>query len=141
MKTDLRKILSISGESGLFLYVQQAKNGAIVESLTTKKRMCAGLSAKMSSMADIAIYTDDGEIKLAELFLKMKDVLGENPAPAKKADQKELVAFFEKALPAYDRDRFYVSHMRKVVEWYNVIKEFASLDFMTEEEMEEADKE
>lgn len=136
MKTDLRKILSISGESGLFLYIQQAKNGAIVESLATGKRMCSGLSAKMSSMADIAIYTDEGEVKLADIFSKMKETLGDAAAPGKKADAKELVAFFEKVLPTYDRDRFYVSHMRKVVEWYNIIKEKASLDFMTDEEME-----
>ena len=64
----------------------------------------------------------------------MKDVLGENDAPSAKSKPEELKALFEKALPDYDRDRFYVSHMKKVVEWYNALKNYASLDFVNPEE-------
>ncbi len=68
----------------------------------------------------------------------MKEVLGEADAPSAKSDPKEIKALFEKALPTYDRDRFYVSHMKKVVEWYNALKNHASLDFVNPEENEEA---
>ena len=67
----------------------------------------------------------------------MKEVLGDNDAPSAKSSADELKALFEKALPAYDRDRFYVSHMKKVVEWYNALKNYASLDFVNPEEAEE----
>jgi len=50
------------------------------------------------------------------------------------ADAEELKSLFKKALPDYDGDRFYVSHMKKVVEWYNELREKASLDFVEEEE-------
>ena len=134
MKTDLSKILAISGQSGLYLYVSQARNGAIVEALADKKRSSVGMTNKLTSLADISIYTDDEEVKLQQVFLNMKEVLGENDAPSAKSKPEELKALFEKALPAYDRDRFYVSHMKKVVEWYNALKNYASLDFVNPEE-------
>ena len=138
MKTDLSRILSISGQSGLFLYVSQARSGAIVESLSDKKRSTVGMTSKLTSLADISIYTDDEEVKLQQVFLNMKEVLGDADAPSPKSSAEELKALFEKALPAYDRDRFYVSHMKKVVDWYNNLKKHASLDFVNlEEESEE----
>ena len=134
MKTDLSKILAVSGQSGLYLYVSQARNGAIVEALADKKRSSVSLNSKITSLADISIYTDDEEVKLQQVFLNMKEVLGDADAPCSKADPKELKALFEKALPAYDRDRFYVSHMKKVVDWYNNLKKYASLDFENPDE-------
>ena len=134
MKTDLSKILAISGQSGLYLYVSQARNGAIVEALADKKRTSIGMTNKITSLADISIYTDDEEVKLQQVFLNMKDVLGDADAPSAKSSSDELKSLFEKALPAYDRDRFYVSHMKKVVEWYNALKKYASLDFVNPEE-------
>lgn len=134
MKTDLSKILAVSGQSGLFLYVSQARSGAIVEALSDKKRSTVGMTSKLTSLADISIYTDDEEVKLQQVFLNMKEVLGDAEAPSPKSDPKELKALFEKALPTYDRDRFYVSHMKKVVDWYNNLKKYASLDFVNPEE-------
>ena len=141
MKTDLSKILAISGQSGLYLYISQARNGAIVEALSDKKRSSVGMSSKITSLADISIYTDEEEVKLQQVFLNMKDVLGEENAPSAKSKPEELKALFEKALPTYDRDRFYVSHMKKVVEWYNALKKYASFDFVNPDEEEAAEQE
>ena len=141
MKTDLAKILSISGQPGLYLYIAQARSGAIVEALSDKKRSCFGLTAKMTTLADISIYTAEGEMKLSEVFLKLKDVLGGGEAPTSKASAEELKALFAKAVPDYDGERFYVSHMKKVVDWYNCLLKYASLDFVTpEEEKSEAEE-
>ena len=130
MKTDLSKILAISGQSGLYLYISSARNGAIVEALADKKRSSVSVTSKITSLADISIYTDDEEVKLQQVLLNMKEVLGDADAPSAKSKPEELKALFEKALPAYDRDRFYVSHMKKVVEWYNALKNYATLDFV-----------
>ena len=137
MKTDLTKILAVSGQSGLFLYISATRTGAVVEALADKKRSAVSATSKITSLADISIYTDDEEVKLQQVFLNMKEVLGDNEAPSSKSPAAELKALFEKALPAYDRDRFYVSHMKKVVEWYNALKNYASLDFVNPEEAEE----
>ena len=134
MKTDLSKILAVSGQSGLFLYVSQARSGAIVEALADKKRSAVSATSRITSLADISIYTDDEEVKLQQVFLNMKEVLSDADAPSAKSDPQELKALFEKALPSYDRDRFYVSHMKKVVEWYNALKRYASLDFVNPDE-------
>ena len=141
MKTDLTKILSISGQSGLFNYISQARAGAIVEALSDKKRSCFGMNSRITTLADISIYTDEGGTKLKEVFLKMKEVLGDADAPTSKSSPEELKSFFEKALPDYDRDRFYVSHMKKVVDWYNALKKYASLDFEEEDGKETASEE
>ena len=50
-----------------------------------------------------------------------------------------MKALFAKAVPDYDADRFYVSHMKKVIDWYNELCAHASLDF--EEPEEEAQEE
>ena len=130
MKTDLSKILAVSGQSGLYLYISQARNGAIVEALADKKRSSVSMTSKITSLADISIYTDDEEVKLQQVFENLKEVLGDADAPSAKSSAEELKALFEKALPTYDRDRFYVSHMKKVVDWYNALKNYASLDFV-----------
>ena len=134
MKTDLARILSVSGQHGLYLYLAQARNGAIAESLSDKKRTCFDIKTRLTTLADIAIYTSEGELKLKEVFLKLKDVLGDADAPSPKASSEELKALFAKAVPDYDADRFYVSHIKKVVEWYNELKNYASLDFAEENE-------
>ena len=136
MKTDLSKILAVSGQSGLYLYISATRSGAVVEALADKKRSAVSASSRITSLADISIYTDEEEVKLQEVFLSMKEVLGDADAPSAKSAPEELKALFEKALPTYDRDRFYVSHMKKVVEWYNALKNHASLDFVNPDEEE-----
>lgn len=141
MKTDLARILSVSGQHGLFNYIAQARNGAIVEALSDKRRTCFDMKSRITTLADIFIYTSEGEMKLQEVFQKLHEALGEADAPTSKASADELKALFLKAIPNYDGDRFYVSHMKKVVDWYNELKNFASLDFEEGNEGEAASEE
>ena len=141
MKTDLARILSVSGQHGLFNYIAQARNGAIVEALSDKRRTCFDMKSRITTLADISIYTSEGEMKLQEVFQKLHYALGEADAPTSKASADELKALFLKAIPNYDVDRFYVSHMKKVVDWYNELKNFASLDFEEGNEGEAASEE
>ena len=138
MQTDLARILSVAGQHGLFHYVAQARSGAIGESLATKQRKVFSASSRISTLADIAIYTSEGEMKMDEVFLALKKVLGDKPAPSPKASDKEILDLFRKAIPNYDADRFYLSHMRKVVDWYNQLVQYASLDFVKPEENADA---
>ena len=137
MKTDLTKILSVRGQHGLYRYIAQSRSGAIAESLRDGKRTNFAATSGITTLADISIFTMEGEVKLKEVFLKLQSGLGEADAPTSKASSAELTGLFEKALPDYDADRFYVSHMKKVVDWYNELKNFASLDFVEEDEAAE----
>ena len=133
-KTDLSKILSVAGQHGLFKYLAQSRSGAIAEALDGGRRTNFDVKSKITTLADISIYTTEGEIKLKEVFGKLHEVLADKDAPSSKASADELKALFAKAIPDYDGDRFYVSHMKKVVDWYNELKNCASLDFTEEEE-------
>jgi len=137
MKTDLAKILTVAGSHGLYEYIAPtAAGGAIAEALCDRKRTAFGRNSRISTLADIAIYTSEGEMKLDEVFTAMLKTLGEKPAPSSKDSKEDIVALFEKAIPNYDSDRFYVSHMKKVVDWYNELARFASLDFLSDAERE-----
>ena len=138
-KTDLAKILSVSGYPGLYRFVAQSRTGAIAESLADGHRVNFPANGRITTLEDISIYADDGEVKLREVFAKMKEALATKDAPTAKSPENEIRALFEKALPGYDRDRFYLSHMKKVVTWYNELKSKATLDFVNPEEEENAE--
>lgn len=120
----LKTILSISGKPGLYKLVSQAKNMLIVETIAAdKKRMPAYAKDKIISLADIAMYTNDAEVPLAEVLEALKEK--ENGAVAsidvKKASSEELRTFMAEILPDFDRDRVYPSDIKKLVSWYNIL--------------------
>ena len=133
-KTDLKKILSVSGEHGLFEYVAQARSGVIAQSLISGQRTMLGASAKVTSLADVSIYTTSEEMSLKKVFRAIAEKLSSGKAMDSKSKPEEIKKFFGEVVPQYDADRFYVSHMKKVLDWYNCLQEFASLDFVDEEE-------
>ena len=136
MKTDLSKTLSVGGCHGLFNYVAQARNGIIAESLSEHKRIAFDAKSRITTLADISIYTSEGEMRLSEVFLAIQKVIGDRKLNSK-SPEAGLKALFAEAVPNYDADRFYVSHMKKVIDWYNELVQFASLDFVKEEEQSE----
>ena len=138
-KTDLKNILSVSGEHGLFAYVAQGRGGIIAESLITKQRQMLTATAKLSSLADISIYTDETDVPLKDVLTAMAEKLGKGAAPSSKSDAKVIKAFFAEVIPSSDENRFYVSHMKKILDWYEVLRNYASLDFVEEESEDNKD--
>ena len=136
-KTDLSKILSVSGQHGLYRFLALSRNNAaIAESLADGHRTVFDAHSRITSLADIAVFTDNGELKLKEVFLGIQKALAGADAPTSKASADEIKALFDKAVPSYDADRFYVSHMKKILDWYNELVKYASLDFVEEENPE-----
>ena len=143
MKTDLSKIISVAGQHGLFRFLALSRNNSVIaEALADGHRTVFDSRSRVTTLSDIAIYTSEGELKLKEVFLAIDKALAGKEAPAAKGDDAAVKALFKKAVPDYDADRFYVSHMRKVLDWYREIVKHASLDFVEEEEnaAEEAPK-
>jgi len=126
---DLKEIMSISGHSGLFKFVSQGRNGIIVESFTDQKRSFVNASNKVSSLEDIAIFTTEEEVPLKTVLKNIHEALNGGQAPDPKSTPEELRTFMEKVLPAYDRDKVYVSDMRKLVSWYNSLLALDMLKF------------
>lgn len=135
MKTDLSKILSVSGKHGLYKFLALSRsNSAIAEALSDGHRTVFDAHSRITTLSDIAIYTDEEELKLKDVFLAINKALEGKEAPTSKSPEAEVKALFEKAVPNYDPDRFYFSHMKKILDWYNELVQYASLDFVEEEE-------
>lgn len=132
----MKEILSISGYSGLFKLISSTKNGIIVEDIETQKRVPAYSSSKVSSLRDIAIFTDDGEeVSLIDVFKNIRTKENAGLAIDPKASSNDaLKAYFTEVLSNYDHDRVYVSHIKKVLTWYNQLQRCNMLDFLDEEE-------
>jgi hypothetical protein len=124
---DLSGIISITGQPGLYKIVAQSKNGIIVEGLSDKKRTNVYASTKVSTLSDISMFTtgDDKPIEeiMTDIFKKEKG----GPAVDNKADDKEIEKYFSAVLPEYDKDRVYVSNMRKLLSWYNALQSTGNL--------------
>jgi hypothetical protein len=133
----LKDILAISGYSGLYRFISQGRNGVIVEGLIDKKRMNATGSARVSALEDIAIYTDDKEVPLKEIFRKIyrKENGGQTIDPKSAADK--LKKYFEEILPDYDRDKVYVSDIKKVFTWYNLLLDLKMIDLEEDPEVQD----
>lgn len=134
----LKDILAIGGKPGLYRFIAQAKSGIIVESLTDKKRIPAYASDKVSALEDIAIFTEEDEVSLNDVFRKIFEKENGGKAIAPKSPAGELKDYFEEILPEYDRERVYVSDIKKVLTWYNQLHELGMLEFEEEEEKKES---
>ena len=134
---DLKEIMSVSGQSGLYKYISQGRNGIIVESFSDKKRSFVNASSKVSSLEDIAIFTSEEEVPLKQVLKSIFEHENGGPAPDPKSSPEELKAYMEKILPTYDHERVYVSDIKKLVAWYNAL---LSLNLLSFEEEPAAEK-
>ncbi len=125
------RILTISGKPGLYRLLSSGRNMFVVEMVdATKKRMPVYNSDKVVMLDDIAIYTDTEEIPLREVFKKIYEK--ENailPFDLKMSTPEELVAYFETVMPDYDRERVYLTHIKKMYSWYNILVANGVTDF------------
>src|SRR5690349_21396850 len=114
---ELKDILSISGQPGLFKLVAPSKGGFIVESLTDGKRTSVSATGTIppTFLAEVGIFTSDDDMPLAEVFKKMNEHKGDAVDP--KSDEKALRAYFKSVIPTYDEERVYPSHMKKIATW------------------------
>lgn len=132
----LQTILAISGKPGLYKLISRGKMNLVVESIdATKKRMPAFGTDRVTSLADIAMFTDADDIPLKDVLTSLKNkengqVCSIDP---KKVDNSELRKFFSEILPNYDRDRVHDSDIRKLISWYNILIQNGISDF--EEDM------
>jgi len=133
----LKDILAISGYSGLYKYLKKSRNGIIVENLETQKRMNADPTARINSLEDISIYTENGDMELKEVFKAIhKHEEGGKSLNPKKAKGLELKQYFAEVIPEYDEERVYTSDIKKVLTWYNTLQRLDMLNFEESEEEE-----
>ncbi len=132
---DLTEILSIGGKPGLYKMLSQTKNGLIVQSLgQDKKRIPVYASDKVSTLEEISIFTYDEDMPLKEVFQQIYEKLEAKEAISHKSSPDEMKAFMEKVLPNYDKERVYVSDIKKLIQWYNILLSENLISLEKEEE-------
>ena len=139
----LEKILSVAGKPGLYKLITQTRTGFVAESLLDRKRITVSLRSSVSVLSEIAIYTLEEEVPLRDVFKKIQEKEnGGKTSIGHKEEKIKLEEYFFEVLPDYDEDRVYVSDIKKVIQWYNILTENKITDFSTEEvESEEVSEE
>ena len=120
----METILSIAGKSGLYKLVSRGKMNLIVEALDeTHKRQPVFATDRVTSLGDIAMYTDADDIPLWQVLENVgkKENSKESSVNYKKASSKELRAYFTEVLPNWDQDRVHDSDIKKLLQWYNIL--------------------
>ena len=134
---ELREILAISGQPGLYKFVAQSMRGVIVESLVDGRRMNASASAKVSALTEISMYTEGDDIALSEVFTRIYAHYNGQEAISHKESADKLKAAFAEVLPEYDRERVHVSDIKKCFAWYNTLVKAGFTEFKDAEEAPE----
>ena len=125
-------ILAIAGKPGLYKLVTRGNNNLIVEALdATHRRMPAFATDRITSLGDIAMFTETDDVPLTDVLENLKNLEGGKKASIneKKASSAELHEYFSKVLPEWDQDRVKDSHIKKLITWYNILIEAGITDF------------
>ncbi|NVO84576.1 DUF5606 family protein [Hymenobacter terrestris] len=126
MPYDLKEIAAISGMPGLYRLVRPTRAGVIIEALNDKgSRSVAAAQNKVSLLQEISIYTQDYDqtVPLTEVFDRIHQQHGADLGLSNKSNDQELVSFMEGIIPDYDRERVYLSDIKKLVQWYNIVSQ------------------
>ncbi len=116
------KIISISGKPGLFAILTQTRTGFLVESLLDKKRLSLNIKSNVSLLSEISIYTYGEEVSLSKVLLAIAAKEDNKPSISHKEDKVVLESYFREVLPEYDEERVYISDIKKVIQWYNLLQ-------------------
>ena len=133
---DLSKILSVTGKGGLFKLLSHNKTSFIVESLTDGKRFPVFPNDGVATLDNISIFTEDDDVSLQSVLLSIYKKENGAQSAVYVSDNNALKAYFAEILPNYDRERVYVSNMKKVILWYNQLVEKQLIDDKEEEKTE-----
>jgi hypothetical protein len=137
------KIVALAGSPGLYFVIGQRPNGLILQEVGNPSRKFAtGARQKVSVLADIAMFTEEEDVKLGDVFIAAKalEEKGEK-LPSKKDDEKSIKTAFGKVLPDYDKERVYISDMKKMFGWFHTLNgnfDFAQINAKAEEEADDS---
>lgn len=126
---EFEKLISVSGYGSLYKIISKTNFGLIAESMEDGKRMPVYQSTNVSTLGDISIYTNDGEISLKEVFLKVHEKETGAECTIAKGKDAEIKTYFETILPDYDKEKVYTSDVKKLLKWYNQLVKSSEFNF------------
>ncbi|HSI90271.1 MAG TPA: DUF5606 domain-containing protein [Adhaeribacter sp.] len=143
MPVELREIASIAGMPGLYRIVSPTRSGVIIETLADNPaRSVAQAKHRISLLHEISVYTNDPEVTvpLSDIFDRIRTKFGNDLPVDNKSDSPALSSFMEEVLPDYDRDRVYMSDIKKIAAWYGIVSKHLTFDEAPATEEKTADK-
>lgn len=136
---ELKEILAISKLPGLFQIVASRDNGLIVSPLgEDKRKFVASRQHMFTPLENITVYTNTDSIELTKIFESIKLNLEKHPIPDLKAADKVLRSYFAEIVPEHDKQRVYISDIKKMLKWYLALDANGLLSI--DKEGEKADK-
>jgi len=136
----LEKIMSISGKPGLYELKSQTRGGFLAESLLDGKKSPISVRNNVSMLNEISIYTYSDEVPLRQVFENISKKEEGKESISHKESEDKLKSHFREILPEYDEDRVYLSDIKKVFQWYNLLIKKGITDFSEPEEKEKDKK-
>mgnify|MGYP000997166803 CR=1 FL=1 len=133
---ELKDIVAIAGKGGLFKTVSQTKTGIVVESLLDGKRQPAFVHDRISSLAEISLFTTGEDRPLRQVLKAIQEKENGGQAPDAKTEPAQLKKYFLEAVPDYDTERVYTSDIKKIIGWYNLLQKNDLLGILDEPEAE-----
>ena len=135
----IQEIIAIAGKPGLYRILVTNRSNLVVESMLDRKRLSIPGTSRISSLADITMYTTDEDVLLMDVLNRMNEHVGSNDAPDVKGDAQATRDFVDEVIPELDHERVYNSDLKKLVQWFTILKENDA--FPLEQEAEEEEEE
>ena len=137
----IQEIIAIAGKPGLYRILVTNRSNLVVESMLDRKRLSIPGTSRISSLADITMYTTDEDVLLMDVLNRMNEHVGSNDAPNVKGDAQATRDFVDEVIPELDHERVYNSDLKKLVQWFTILKENDAFPLEQEEEEEEEEEE
>jgi hypothetical protein len=140
---EYREIVSVTGLGGLYQLLTTKSDGAIVRNVADKStKFISARQHHVTPLESIEVYTMGDNVRLQEVFQKMQEHEATIPlADAKTADNNAIKGYFKSVFPEFDEERVYVSDMKKMLKWYDLLKANDLLHFSKPEEEAAAEPE
>ena len=119
---NLEGLINISGKNGLYKVISKSKNMIIVESIIDKKRMPVSSANQANMLEEIGIYTYEDTKPLSEVFEEIAKKENYNQTISHKLSKNKLLEFFRQIVTDFDEDKVYISDIKKVIQWYNLLQ-------------------
>jgi len=121
---EYREIVAVTGLGGLYQLLTTKADGAIVRNVADKStKFISARQHNVTPLESIEVYTTGDNVRLHEVFQKMQEHEASVPlADAKTAGNDVIKSYFKGIFPEFDEERVYVSDMKKMLKWYELLK-------------------
>jgi hypothetical protein len=134
-KKKIEEYVAVSGLSGIYKTQSTRSNGLLISDMDSGKTKFISIRKhQFTPLGTVSIYADDDTVELKKVFQNMLDQFDDNPPPKTNVSNDELFDYFEDVLPTYDKDQVYASDVKKVIKWFNFLKERSFFEETQDEE-------